>query len=160
MSADRRWNRNVHTWKLGTDVTGPVPVRGVSYEDHYMRLTEDGTLTVRGRYAWNGCSPKFAIAGMVFGTPEGMIPYRSERHRIRNALAGLGYGSLEWRQPKTYWASLFHDSLYQLSDRFADSMSRADADRLFFDLLKACRFPRARLYYWAVRLTGALFWGP
>jgi len=159
MSAYSRWNRTVHTWKLGKDVSGPVPVTGITYEDEYMRLSEDGTLAVTGRYAWNGCSPKFAVAGMVFGTPEGMIPHVSERDSIVASLARMGYGSLDWRQPKTYWASMFHDVLYQLSERFADNMRRSDADRLFLHLLQACRFPRAKLYYAAVHSFGCLYWG-
>jgi hypothetical protein len=159
MKSERRWNRECQTWKLGTDVTVNVPVRGVTHDDKHMAITDAGSLTVKDGYAWNGCSPKVSIVGMVFGTPEGVFPDKTEKDLITDALSALNYDGLEWHEPRTYWASLVHDSLYQLSELHAANMSRRTADVVFLDLLKACRFPRARLYYLAVRIFGGLFWG-
>jgi len=60
-----------------------------------------GRITVTRRYAWNGCSPKFCFFDLLIGTPEGVVHARTGR-------------------PKTYFASLIHDALYQFApDGFA-----------------------------------------
>jgi hypothetical protein len=51
------------------------------------------------------------------------------------------------------------NSLYQISDRFADKMDQKEADLVFLEFLKAWRFPAAKLYYLIVRLLGRFYWG-
>ena len=48
-------------------------------------------------YAWDGCSPKFQLGDLIFGTPDGVI--------------GMNH------KPKTYIASMAHDILYQFRDQ-------------------------------------------
>ena len=55
----------------------------------------DGRLIIPREYTWDGCTPKFSILDIfVIGTPDG----------IKNINTG---------KPKTYFASLVHDVLYQ-----------------------------------------------
>ena len=117
----------------------PFPVgRDYAFQDKDGRtrliIKSDGTLTVTKGYAWDGCSPKFCFLDLVIGTPDGVV------------FAGTG-------QPKTYFASLVHDALYQfLPDGLP--LSRAQADRCFLLLMSKSEFRLRYLYYAAVRLCG------
>ena len=97
-----------------------------------------GRLTVTRGYAWNGCSPKVCFLDLLLGTPDGVVDADTGR-------------------PKTYFASMVHDALYQFLG--ADSpISRRQADGCFLRLMAASRF-RLRYVYWlAVRLGGHLVW--
>lgn len=102
----------------------------------WLEIHPDGTLRVLKGYAWDGCTPKFAIWDIAFGTPDG-IP------------------SEETQKPKAYHASLVHDVLYQFLD--ADlPVSRQGADRIFLELLTEQDFGPCRIYYRAVRLFGGI----
>ena len=57
-------------------------------------LERGGRITVTREYAWNGCSPKVCIFDLLVGTPDGVVHVRTGR-------------------PKTYFASMVHDALYQ-----------------------------------------------
>ena len=57
-------------------------------------LRTDGTMTVTAGYAWDGCTPKCCVLDLSIGVPDGVV----------NADTG---------KPKTYYASLIHDALYQ-----------------------------------------------
>ena len=57
-------------------------------------LLRNGKMTVNKRYAWDDCTPKICIFDVLFGTPDGVVDSRT-------------------RKPKTYYASLVHDALYQ-----------------------------------------------
>jgi len=57
-------------------------------------LEKGGRITVMRGYAWNGCSPKYCLFDILLGTPEGVVDSRT-------------------RRPKTFYASLVHDALYQ-----------------------------------------------
>src|SRR5712691_2897454 len=57
-------------------------------------LERGGRITVTQGYAWDGCSPKFCFCDLLFGTPDGVVDTQTGR-------------------PKTYYASLVHDALYQ-----------------------------------------------
>ena len=93
-----------------------------------------GRITVTRGYAWNGCSPKFCVFDLLLGTPEGVV--YSDTHR-----------------PKTYYASLVHDALYQfLPDGLP--LKRRHADAFFRRLLQESDFSPAWLYWSAVRLCG------
>ena len=84
-------------------------------------VQRDGTLTVTRGYAWNGCSPKICIFDIVLGPPEGVV----------HAVTG---------HPKTYYASLLHDALYQfLHDGLP--LTRAEADHFFLDAAARNEFP-------------------
>ena len=97
-------------------------------------VEREGRITVTQGYAWNGCSPKFLVLDLLFGTPEGAVHVRTER-------------------PKTYYASLVHDALYQFLPEGLP-MTRRQADRVFLDLLEEAEFSLARVYWLAVRLFG------
>ena len=90
-----------------------------------LEIHPDGTATVLATYAWNGCSPKFALWDILIGTPDG-IP------------------SSATLKPKTYYASLMHDALYQFLDQGLP-LTRASADQIFLELMARDNFaPRWR----------------
>ena len=153
-----RWDPNVSIWKLDTEVTVKTPVKAVDFQNPYLVLSADGTLVLKQGYAWNGCSPKFEILGMVFGTPEGGLPGSAEEPMIKRNLQGLGFGNVDWLKPRTYYASLVHDGLYQISNTHGARMNRKIVDRLFYTMLEAYRFRAARIYYWIVDFAGRFVW--
>lgn len=100
-------------------------------------LRADGTITVTAGYAWDGCTPKFCVLDLSVGVPDGAVH------------ADTG-------QPKTYYASLIHDALYQfLPDGLP--LNRSQADRCFLRLMTRDEFALRYLYYAAVRVFGDLF---
>lgn len=101
-----------------------------------VRLIVDaaGKITVTRGYAWNGCSPKFCVFDLMLGTPEGVVHHQTGR-------------------PKTYYASMVHDALYQfMSDGLP--LKRRHADDFFRRLLEEADFSPAWLYWLAVRAFG------
>lgn len=101
-------------------------------------IEASGRITVTRGYAWNGCSPKFCVFDLLIGTPEGVV----------HASTG---------KPKTYFASLIHDALYQfLPDGLP--LRRHHADKFFLVLLAESDFVLRWLYWGAVRLFGGLIW--
>ena len=102
-----------------------------------LEIRPDGTLRIPACYAWDGCTPKFAVWDIVIGIPDGMP----------NPVT---------KQPKAYFASLVHDALYQFLDAGLP-ITREQADQLFLELLTRDGFAPRQLYYWAVRLFGGLF---
>jgi hypothetical protein len=72
----------------------------------------------------------------VWGTPDGVINPATE-------------------QRKTYYASLFHDGLYQFGKQAG--VKRKEADQLFLQLMKESDFSWAYIYYFIVRAVGWLF---
>jgi catechol 2,3-dioxygenase-like lactoylglutathione lyase family enzyme len=101
-----------------------------------LLLERNGAITVTRGYTWNGCSPKFFVLDLMFGTPEGVV----------NARTG---------QRKTYYASMVHDALYQF---LADGLplTRAQADLCFLFLMRESSFRLAPLYWLFVRAFGGL----
>jgi hypothetical protein len=87
-------------------------------------------------YAWNGCSPKYCLFDILLGTPEGVVDSRT-------------------RRPKTFYASLVHDALYQFVPDGLP-LTRRQADQCFLQLLEETGFRPRILYYLAVRVFGAL----
>ena len=99
-----------------------------------LEIHPNGDAKVLANYSWDGCTPKFAIWDIVFGTPDGIPNNKTTK-------------------PKAYYASLLHDALYQFLD--ADlPMSRANADRVFLALLTRDGFGPKWVYYAAVRVFG------
>jgi hypothetical protein len=102
-----------------------------------LEIHPDGNARVLASYASDGCTPKFSLFDIVFGTPDG----------IPNQVT---------KKPKAYYASLMHDVLYQFLD--ADlPLSRAQADRVFLEILTRDRFAPRPIYYAAVRTFGGAF---
>jgi len=102
-----------------------------------LQLRKTGEIVVFKGYAWDGCTPKFCLVDIVFGVPDGVVHETSKR-------------------PKTYYASLIHDVLYQfLDDGLA--LTRRDADNCFLRLMQESNFALSRIYYWAVRAFGGIF---
>jgi hypothetical protein len=97
-----------------------------------------GLITVTRGYSWNGCSPKFCFLDLLIGTPEGVV----------HAVTG---------RPKTYFASLVHDALYQFL-RVDPPMNRPQADGCFLLLMGASDFCLRYVYWVAVRAAGWLVW--
>jgi hypothetical protein len=102
-----------------------------------MVIARDGVITIFPRYSWDGCSPKFSLLDLYIGTPDGAI----------HAVTG---------KPKTYYASLFHDALYQYYRR-GGPYSLKEADGIFLHIMKKHDFRLRMLYYVAVRLFGAAY---
>ena len=113
---------------------------GCAFEDvggkRRLELRPGGTIHVLPGYAWDGCSPKFAFLDVAWGTPDG-VPNHSTT------------------KPKAYYASLVHDALYQFLDDDLP-LSRAQADRIFYDILVKHDFYLAGFYYRAVRIFGGI----
>lgn len=102
-----------------------------------LEIHPDGNARVLANYAWDGCTPKFSLFDIVFGTPDG----------IPNEVT---------RKPKAYYASLLHDVLYQFLD--ADlPLTRAQADSVFLEILTRDRFAPRPVYYATVRIFGGVF---
>lgn len=94
----------------------------------------EGRITITRGYAWNGCSPKFLMFDMLLGTPEGAVHPRTEK-------------------PKTYYASMVHDALYQFRPEGLP-LARRQADAIFLRLLRESDFSPRWIYWLAVRLFG------
>jgi hypothetical protein len=101
-------------------------------------LERGGRVTVTREYAWNGCSPKVCLFDFLFGTPDGVVHVRTGR-------------------PKTYFASMVHDALYQFL-LVNSPITRRQADDAFYRLMAESDFAPRRLYWLFVRLFGWLVW--
>src|SRR3989441_12713724 len=100
-------------------------------------LRRQGTITVAARSAWDGCTPKFCIPDILLGTPDRLVDSKTT-------------------QPKTYYASLVHDALYQF---LLDGLpfTRRQADGCFLRLMGQTGFAPRYVYWAAVRIFGWLF---
>lgn len=101
-----------------------------------FEIHPDGTAKVLKGYAWDGCTPKWAIADILIGTPDGAPNPTTQK-------------------PKTYYASLLHDVLCQFLDVNPD-IPRATADKIFLEILENNDFAPRRFYYLAVMLFGKI----
>lgn len=114
---------------------------GRAFEDRSgqrrLEVYPDGTVKVLAQYTWDGCTPKFALWDIAFGTPDGVPNHNTKR-------------------PKAYYASLIHDALYQFLDVDLP-FSKANADQIFLDILTRDEFAPRKLYYAAVRIFGGMF---
>ena len=86
------------------------------------------------------------------------MPTQKKPEIIKN-LRELGITQFSLDKPKTYYASLVHDALYQIAETESANLSKDYADRLLFSLLKAYRFKPAKIYYFAVKRFGKYCWG-
>ena len=105
----------------------------------WLRIDEEGFITISKGYAWNGCSPRIKLFDWGYiGTPNG----------TRQKETG---------QPKTYVASMIHDALYQFIDHPEMPYSRQHMDTLFLSLMGEAGFSLRYPYYAAVRVLGGLY---
>ena len=105
-----------------------------------MIISTEGIITIKEHYTWDGCTPKISFFDLfIIGTPDGIL------HR-------------ETGKPKTYFASLVHDALYQFLPDMPDKniITRRDADDLFRRLLIEYEFAPNWVYWAAVRLFGGI----
>lgn len=126
-------------FKIRRDYCCKSSLRGYQCDSKWLRVEPCGRVTVKAGktgYAWDGCTPKFSLLGLIIvGTPDGHI-------------------DVETMKPKTYYASLVHDALYQYLDTIP--IPRKEIDRVFLEMLKETAFPLAFLYYIAVRIFGGV----
>lgn len=97
-----------------------------------------GRLTVTSGYSWNGCSPKICLFDILWGTPDGAVYEPTGK-------------------PKTYFASMVHDALYQFLD-VEGPITRTQADECFLRLMEESEFALRHVYWLAVRLFGYIVW--
>lgn len=112
-------------------------LEGIDLTHRWITIHPMGNLIVNKGFAWDGCTPKWSVLDIVVGTPDG-VP-----HQVT-------------RKPKTWRGSLAHDALYQFAPR--GSITRKQADRIFYDLLRQDGFRLAGVYYRIVRLFGWYWW--
>ena len=120
---------------------GPAVAEDAAFRDKTgttrLILRRPSTIIVTEGYAWDGCSPKICVFDILIGTPDGVIDSTT-------------------RQPKTYYASLVHDALYQFLPNGLP-FTRAQADGCLLRLMEQTGFAPRRIYWLAVRVFGSLF---
>lgn len=132
-----RWEGRYRCYELEADYVRVLSLRGYEYDGRYIRLERGGKLYVSRGYRWNGCSPKFAVLGMVLGTPEGVLGFH-------------GYAL-------TYYPSLVHDVLYQVGKEMG--LDRREVDGIFLVMLGEEGFGMRWVYWVVVRVWGGFAWG-
>lgn len=106
-------------------------LQGVEFSNDWCFIA-DGCITVAAGYAWDGCTPKYDIAGLgVIGTPDGRL-YQGK--------------------PITYYASLVHDVLCQFKDEI--DISKLQVIQIFNDMLAERNFAARVVYVSAVDWFG------
>ena len=133
----------VYVYCIREDYRYQSSITGREFANEWFTLAKDGVVMVKGThykgYAWDGCSPKFKIKDLCFGTPEAVLNF------------GTG-------QSKTYYASLIHDVFYQFAKKVRSFIRRKEVDREFYTILERDGFRFARTYYRFVRLFGWMWW--
>jgi hypothetical protein len=110
--------------------------KGITFFAPFVSIAA-GTLTVKKGYSWDGNTPQFKYKDVIrFGVPNGSI-------------------HPETGKPRTYYASLVHDALYQYFPHHG--IDRKSIDLLYLEMLRQSGFKAAGLYYRAVRLFGGIF---
>ena len=125
-------------WESGHAVPYTMEFRD---QNGKLRLVigRDGMITVKKGYSWDGCTPKICFFDILIGTPDGVV------HRVSG-------------KPKTYYASLVHDALYQFLPEIPGiaHLTRRDADDFFFRIMEEYEFAPRWIYWLAVRMFGGL----
>lgn len=133
----------VYVYCIKHDYQQQSSIKNRTFENEWFKLDKQGIVTVKGSYykgyAWDGCSPKLKIKDVYVGTLEGALNF-------------------DTGQSKTYYASLIHDVFYQFSKSLRRFIKREEVDREFYFILMRDGFRFAKLYYFAVRLFGWMFW--
>ena len=106
-------------------------LNGIEFKSKWVTISK-GKMTIKACYAWDGCSPRYHVAGLFsIGVPNGILR--------------LG-------KPWTYWASLVHDVLCQF--RKLIKISKRVVVQIFDDILKRDKWPLRRPYVKAVDWFG------
>ena len=106
-------------------------LQSINYQNDWVSI-KNGEITISTGYAWDGCSPKWTVLGLItIGTPD---------------------GTLRYSKPWTWEASLVHDALYQFRDEIL--ISKQQATQIFNDQLAEAKWPLRRLYVWAADRFG------
>ncbi len=137
-----KWVFKLETADYPWDSGHPVPYAMEFFDEggtKRLTISKDGKITVKKDYSWDGCTPKFCFFDFLLGTPDGVVHKDTGR-------------------PKTYYASLIHDALYQfLPEIPAEAkLTRRDADAFFLRMLAEYDFSPRGLYWFVVRLLGGL----
>ncbi len=115
----------------------PTGLKGCELHSRWLKIYPDGRLCIPKDYSWDGCTFKWSILDLfIFGIPDGIV-------------------NIETMKPKTYFASLVHDSLYQYYPYHP--FRRKELDVLFLNMMKDANFKLAFIYYLAVRAFGWVF---
>jgi hypothetical protein len=134
-----RDKRSVWIFKITYSYERKTTFTGSEFVAEWLLIDTDGTIRIPGGYTWNGNSPKINLFDLaIIGTPDGIV-------------------HVDTMLPKTYYASLVHDALYQYYPWH--KIGRADIDRLYYLMLKESSFKPAWLYFAATRCFGWMFVG-
>ncbi len=115
-------------------VSFEIPIKGINYEDLRFKLNEKGLFTLKPPFVWDGATPKFNFLDITWGTPDGCL----------NIFTG---------KPKTYYATMVHDLLYQS----LAPITRKQADECFVFLAKRDDFKLWKIYNMANRIFGRFY---
>ncbi len=111
----------VYVYCIKEDYRYQSGILGCEFENEWFSLSAQGMVIIKGShhkgYAWDGCSPKFKIKDLYFGTSEAVLNY-------------------DTRQSKTYYASLIHDVFYQFSSQIRSQVPRNEVDKIFYQILQ------------------------
>ena len=115
-------------------------VRGYTYSSSFIDIKPNGDITVKANeiypYAWDGCSPKFKFLGLwLWGIPDGALDIMTGKSA-------------------TYYASMFHDALYQHLGTKGFPLTRKECDIIFGEILGS--YSLAGTYYTFVRIFGGI----
>lgn len=124
-------------FKLAEDFTLETDCTGITFRSDWFAIAEDGRMTIRKGYAWDGNSVKLDVFDLfIIGTPDGVI-------------------DVQTMKPKTWYASLVHDALYQYYGYHG--ILRSEMDKIYLLLARKADFFPAPLYYAVIRLLGWAF---
>jgi len=131
-----------YSWESGYRFSKSYEFRDVKkHKKLRMIIEENGNITIKKGYTWDGCTPKFSFLDLlVIGIPDGILSDKTGKR-------------------KAYYASLVHDALYQfLPDLPADQKiyTRKMADDIFLQILTDAEFAPRKIYWWAVRIFGGV----
>jgi hypothetical protein len=114
-------------------------IAGRSFKRDRLLIEPSGEIIVKcsygNGYAWDGCTPKWNCLHFTWGTPDGKLQY-------------------ETGKPMSYYASMFHDALYQFKNEKDMCISRKETDLIFKMLMQRNKFIWSTVYYIAVRMFG------
>lgn len=129
-------------YKLEADYYYDLPRKVGVFYGEWLRIIDNKTtgksqILIPKGYVWDGCSPNFKVLDLFYvGTPDGAV-------------------DIQTMKPKTYYASLVHDALYQYMG--FHEIDRKEADEIFFKIMKRDQFYLAKAYYYGVRIFGSFF---
>lgn len=109
-----------------------------AFTNELLTILPCGRVYITKSYAWDGCTPSWPVFGLFYiGTPEGIHGKDGK--------------------PKTYWASLIHDALYQFQAEH--KIPYKELDEVFYEELQASEFAQVWCFcYWvAVRIFSTFF---